>query len=265
MAASQITRALSVIEQLALEAQGLGLQAIADGVPMPKSSCQRLLNDLIQQGYVAWDAHRDRYQLTTRLAALSQRHLSVNGVDDPAQPHLDQLAEICGDLVRLAVVDGDRLVFAANAQGARSGLRYQAPAGEVPPLFCTATGFAWLAGFSDDDALKLIAAQGPMDPENRGPRAPQSFAEILPLLQLTRERGYSQVIDMSAPGMSAIAAPVTDAAGAKVIGVLAIGGPTARLTETLMNELAPFLQQTARDISAISVLSDYLRRPPSAR
>jgi len=264
MAASQITRALSVIEQLALAAQGLGLQAIADGVPMPKSSCQRLLNELLQQGYVAWDAHAERYLLTTRLAALGQRHLAACGVDDVAQPHLDQLAERCGDLVRLAVVDGQRLVFVASAQGARSGLRYDAPAGEVPPLFCTATGHAWLASFPDDDALRLIAAQGPLDPENRGPRAPRSLTDIIPMLQQTRARGYSQVVDMSAPGMSAIAAPVTDAADDRVIGVLAIGGPTARLTEAVMNELAPALQQTARDISVISALSDYLRRPPSA-
>ncbi|MCP8687586.1 IclR family transcriptional regulator [Marinobacterium sedimentorum] len=260
MAASLITRTLGMIEQLALNPHGLGLVDLAERTAMPKSGAQRLLNDLNQFGYVAQDKVSGDYVLRTRLAALGMQHLANSGFDDVAQPYLDQLAEASGELVRLAVLDGERLVFVAKAQGsARSGLRYDAPSGEVAPLFCTATGFVWLASFSDDEALRIIAAQGPMNLENRGPNVPRTLTDILPHLHAARTQGYSQVHDMSAPGMSAIAVPVTDAGGAKVIGVLAIGGPSARLTAQALADIAPALQQTAKDISSIGVLSEYLR------
>ncbi len=265
MAASLITRALNLIEQLALNAHGLGLQDLAERISMPKSGAQRLLNDLVQLGYVAQDKASGHFVLTTRLAALGMQHHSNSGIDDVVQPYLDQLAEACGELVRLAVIAGDSLVFVAKAQGgARSSLRYDAPSGEVAPLFCTATAFAWLAGFSDDEALRLIAAQGPMDLENRGPNVPRTLTDVLPHLAAARALGYSQVSDMSAPGMSAIAVPVTNASGNKVIGILAIGGPTARLTPQVLTGFAPALQRTTKDISAISVLSECLRTGSSS-
>ena len=43
---------------------------------------------------------------------------------DIAQPVIDRLADTTPELVRLAIVDGDRLTLVAKAQGAKSGLRY---------------------------------------------------------------------------------------------------------------------------------------------
>jgi DNA-binding IclR family transcriptional regulator len=39
------------------------------------------------------------------------------GIVDIVQPSLESLAETCGELVRLAVADGDELIFVAKAQG----------------------------------------------------------------------------------------------------------------------------------------------------
>lgn len=258
MAANLLTRALGALELLALNGRGLGLQVIADTVDMPKSGAHRLLGELIKLGYVTQDPDSGQYRLTGKLPSLGMRHLAGTGIIDASQPLLDRLARYSSELVRLAVVDGDRLIFIAKSQGARTGLRYDPESGGEAPLFCTATAFTWLSGFSDDEAIRLIAAQGAMDPENRGPRAPCNFAQVLQQLSETRERGYGRAIDMSSPGMSAIAAAVTAESGSQVLGILSIGGPTARLTEDKMNEFAPELLETAAELSSLPALERYL-------
>ena len=127
---------------------------------------------------------------------------------DVAQPSLDALAEISRELVRLAIVDGDELVFVAKAQGATRGLRYDPDMGLSVRLSCSAAGHAWLATLSDEQALALVAKQGLGQPQDYGPRAPTTIAALLSQLRATRSRGYSMISDMFAPAMASMAAPV---------------------------------------------------------
>ncbi len=258
MAASLLSRALGVLEMLASHAAGAPLQAIADQVGMPKSGAHRLLAELTEHGYVAQDGDTGRYVLTLKLASLGFRHLADCGIVDVAQPILNRLARSTSELIRLAVVDGERLVFVAKAQGARTGLRYDPQNGQEVDLYCTATGYAWLATLGDEKAVELIARQGLEHLDERGPAVPRSYPEILQRLERARESGYSLVVDVSAPGMSAVAAVVRRGEDGPVIGVLSIGGPTARLSEARLCEHLPELLEAAAELSRLSTLSDYL-------
>ena len=260
MAGSLVDRALGVLELLATAPAGLRLQAIADRLAMPKSGAHRLLGELVRRGYVAQDAASERYLLTVRLALLGLRHLSASGVIDVAQPVLDRLARISGELVRLAVADRERLFYVGRAQGARSALRYDPDSGGEVVLFCTANGHAWLAARSDEQALALVARQGFGSPgEARGPQAPRDVPALLDCLARTRARGWSMVAETAAPGMAAMAAVVRGPEGGRPIAAVSIAGPSVRLTEAVMLQLAPDLLTAAADLALASPMSDYLK------
>ncbi|MBV1789754.1 IclR family transcriptional regulator [Marinobacterium sp. D7] len=263
MATSLLQRALNTLELLSSASGGITLNALAQQLPMPKVGAKRLLNELEELGYVAYDSHRDCFLLTTRLSAMAMRYLADRGANDVAQPHLDKLAAQCGELVRLAVAEGQGLSFVAKAQGMRAGLRYDPEPYEKVPLYCTATAFAWLSTFDDEEALARIAADGPMDSTLRGPNLLATPAEILPYLQKTRTQGYCYVCDMSAPGMAAVAVPVFDRGGEHCIGSLVIGAPTARLAEEQIRQHLDALKESAYNLSQLSHLSEYLRHPPA--
>ena len=55
------------------------------------------------------------------MASMGLSFLSKSGVVDVSQPVIHRLAQVTGELVRLAIVDGERLTLVAKAQGARSG------------------------------------------------------------------------------------------------------------------------------------------------
>ncbi len=112
---------------------------------MPLSATHRLLTELIRCGYVRQDQSHGDYMLTIKLVSLGLSFLSNSGIVDVAQPLLDRLAAESGELVRLAVVDGDELTFVAKAQGATRGLRYDPDMGLSVNLSCSSAGHAWLS------------------------------------------------------------------------------------------------------------------------
>lgn len=265
---SILDRAFAALEQLAAAPAGVALGALADALGVPKSGAHRLLGALAARGYVRQDAVSGRYLLTTRLPALGFRYLAAAGLVDLVQPVLDGLAAATGELVRLGVVDGDRQTWVAKAQGARPGLRYDPDMGGDAPLATTATGQAWLACLPDDDALALVARQGFPGPFPRGPGAPRTLKALLERLHAARRRGYALVVESSAPGTAAMAAAIRHPATQGVVGTVSVAGPSVRLTQPRMRELAPALLAAAAALADASAASPLLtaasRAPPPA-
>jgi IclR family acetate operon transcriptional repressor len=253
-----LERSLTVLETLASHPEGCSLSSLALAANMPPSGAHRLLVELTRCGYVRQHRDHGEYILTIKLVSLGLKFLSRSGVADVAQPLLDRLAATCGELVRLAVVDGRDLVFVAKAQGATGALRYDPDMGLSVPLSCSAAGHALLSTLSEDEALERVAHQGFGAPKNYGPRAPTSVKALLPYLRHARERGFSMIVEVFAPGMSAMSAPVRTREG-NAIGVVTIAGPVFRLTESRMLDLGPELVATAAQIAESSHASPLFR------
>jgi IclR family acetate operon transcriptional repressor len=234
------------------------LSSIATALDIPLSATHRLLAELGRLGYVRQNHAGTEYSLTIRLAAMGLSYLSSTGMTDVAQPVLEDLAHKAQDLVRLAIVEGDELIFVAKAQGARHGLRYDPDMGASVALSCSAAGHAWLSTMPDDQAMALIARQGLGSVGNHGPAAPTTIQAVMDLVGAARARGYSMIVDMFAPGMSAMGAPVLDLHG-RAIGVITVAGPLVRLTQERMQALAPEILHAASSLSHASGGSDFFK------
>jgi len=252
-------RTLSILELLAQHGDGLELGTIAERLNIPRSGVHRLLTELVAAGYVRQVRGHGDYMLTTKLVSIGLMFLSNSGIVDIAQPLLNRLAEISGELVRLSVVDGDRLTWVARAQGARQGLRYDPDMGSDARLSCSSSGWAWLSTLTDDEALALVARQGLGPRAEFGPAAPETLAEVLAALQDTRRRGFSVSVDTYTAGLSAISAPVR-LAGQPAMGVLTIAGPTVRFTRERMEALGPELVDFAAQLAAASGSSPFFNQ-----
>ncbi len=173
-----------------------------------------------------------QYALTLKLASLGFRHLAATRIEEVCQPVLDRLAADSGELARLAVVDGERLTWIAKAQGALSGLRYDADAGRDAVLHATAVGKAWLATLPEATALAIVARSGAIARTDLGPRAARTQDAVRQQLRETRRRGYGEAIEEGEPGVAAIAAAVraSPAAGMPAVATVSVAGPLSRMT-----------------------------------
>ena len=259
-----LERSLAILELLALQPEGVSLTAIAQALDLPGSACHRLLAELARLGYVRQLRDQGDYTLTTKLAAIGLSFLSKSGIVDIAQPLLNRLADVSGELVRLAIIDGERLTFVAKAQGAKSGLRYDPDMGTDVCLSCSAGGHAWLMTLSDDQAIQIVSRQGFGAPKDYGPNAPTTVKALAKVLHEDRRRGFSMIIESFAPGMTAMAAPVRRGGG-PASGVITIAGPLVRLTAARMIELGPELLIAADELAMSSAASPLFSRTAPER
>jgi len=255
-----LVRGLALLERLCGQPEGMPLSTLADELDMPRSACHRLLAELQRCGYVRQARGQGDYLLSAKLASLGLGYLSSAGIVDIAEPLLERLARESGELVRLAIVDGERLTWVAKAQGVRSGLRYDPDMGMDARLSCTASGHAWLLTLSDERALALVSRQGFGQPRDYGPQAPTTVQALLALLQAARARGVAMIDEVFAPGMTAMAAPVLR--GSEAVGVISIAGPRQRLTPARMQQLAPALLAATAELGPISRSSTLFGRRP---
>jgi DNA-binding IclR family transcriptional regulator len=254
-----LQRTLLVLERLAAQPEGCTVSALAQALDLPLSATHRVLGELCEHGYARQLHEQGAYVLTMKLVSLGLAFLGASGVVDVAQPLLDELAVASGELVRLAVLDQQSLVFVAKAQGATRGLRYDPDMGLSVRLSCSAAGHAYLATLSDADALAIVHQQGFGQPADYGPRAPTTDKALLTHLKRTRQQGFSTIIEVFAPGMTAMSAAVRGP-GQRVLGVVTIAGPMFRLTEERMQALGPQLIDTANTLGRASVASGFFQR-----
>jgi len=241
-------RTLDILELLAGTPDGLALSAIAGELALPKSVAHRLLAGLAERGFVQQHPDTLHYALTLKLAALGFRHLAATRIEEVCQPVLNRLAADSGELARLAVVTGDRMTWVAKAQGALSGLRYDADAGRDVVLHATAVGKAWLASLPEASALAIVARTGFAEFPHVGPRAARTQGALRQQLRDTRKRGYGEAVEEGEPGVAAIAAAIraSNAPGAPVVATVSIAGPLARMSAARRNALrAPLLSAAA--------------------
>jgi DNA-binding IclR family transcriptional regulator len=220
---------------------------------LPKSGAHRLLATLVDLGWAEQDTGTGFYRLTMRLAVLGQRFYVASGVPDICQPILDRLARDCREFARLAVVDGDSLVWIAHAQGATGGLLYQpAETTGTVPLFATATGKSWLATLEPAEAEQRVRRNGGFEHADRyGPNVIRAMDALLRDLRITARRGYGLASNEAEPGVTAVAAAVRPGPDGAAVGTVSIAGPTVRMTERRVRELAPQVVQCASELSRL--------------
>jgi len=248
-----VDRCLRLIEALAEAPANVSLGTLAEQLDLPKSATHRLLQSLAGRGYVLQDPASQDYGLSLKVALLGFRYLDARRLPDVAQEALARLADTSGEYCRMAVVEGEGLIWVARAQGATQGLRYDPPMSRDVVLHATATGKAWLASLPEQDALRIACSRGFATPPGFGQRAVRNVDELRAHLDATRARGYAHAVDEGEPGTVALAAPFRafDQPDAPVAGTVSIAGPQVRLTDARVAELAPLLLATTCEISTL--------------
>lgn len=259
-------RCLAIIELLADGARAMPLGEIAERLALPKSGAHRLLATLVDIGWAVQESETGFYRLSMRLAILGQQFFVATGIPDLCQPILDDLAHASHEFVRLAVIDGHSLVWVAHAQGASGGLMYQPTlSSNTVPLFATASGKAWLATLSAEEAMAILMQNGGLHPMGQwGPNAVKTIEALLRELKATVRRGYGLAVNEAEFGVTAVAAAIRAQERGPVLGTVSIAGPSARIDERRIAEFAPLVREAAHELALLWPLRSGLAVRPES-
>lgn len=236
-----LDRALDLLELMAGAADGVSLSCLAEVSGLPQSTIHRLLRTLIRRGYARQLSSR-HYALGPKCLQLgeSASHLMGTWVG----PHLRQLVEAIGETANLAVLDGDLVVYVAQAPSSRHSMRMFNEVGRRVHPHCTAVGKAILSQLPEGAVRQIIARTGM---PRQTDRTITDIGELLVELGRVRERGYAIDDGEQEVGVRCFALPVP---GAPVPMAVSVSGPAARVTLAVARSSVPLLRSAANALGA---------------
>lgn len=224
----------------------MNLPEIAAATGLSRSAAQRFAFTLETMGYLRKDPRSKRYSLTPKTVEFGYRYLLVNPLIHRANPFLLELNRTSGETVNMSEPDGTDMVyivrFATNLHAT-----VHMPVGRRLPMYCTASGRAFLSLLSPDYVRGLLESA----PRPRmTPTTITDMEEIMDMIEMARENGYAHSTAEFYRGDLNIAVPITDAHG-NPIAAVNISAPSARWSmDRLRAELAPHLLATGRQVSS---------------
>ena len=247
-----LERCFQLIEFLAEEPRAYRLGVISERLGLQKGAAHRLLAALCDMGWVEQEPDTGFYRLTLRLAIMGQRVLLATRIPDLTRPVLQKLAEETQELVRMAIVEGERLSWVVFVQGRRTGLVYQPEMIGRVPLTVTSHGKAWLSTLPPEDAMRIVREEGFPPPGRYGPRAIQSIDAFAAAVEETRARGWGMSYEEGERGIAAVAAPIRPfGPNTPAVATCSVAGPLMRFGAEDIVRNATLVMQAANEIAAI--------------
>lgn len=235
-----VERVIDLLELLADAPGEVSLARLAEGTGLPPSTVHRLLGTLVRRGYARRLPSR-RYVLGPRLVLLGERSTSTLGA--LARPHLAWLVDQIGETANLALLDGERVVYAAQVPS-RHSVRMFTEVGRRVRLHCTGVGKVLLARQPPAVARDILLRAGLPARTERTVTDPDELLAALPGIAA---QGFAVDDGEQEAGVRCLAVPVP---GGVVEAALSVSGPEGRLPADALPRMVPLLQAAAAALAA---------------
>jgi DNA-binding IclR family transcriptional regulator len=210
-------KALALLDAFSGQFTVLGVTALADRVKIPKSTAYRLLNVLIECGYVRRVG--DRYCLTEHLFEVGNqvRSCRPSGIRELAMPYLGDLFAQTHQTVHLAVLSGTDVLYLDKISGSDAA-RCPTSVGCRRPAYATALGKALLAFGESEDLDRNLRV-----PFRRfTPHTMITAMQVQRSVERIRDAGIATDHEELHRGVNCIAAPILDLRSGRALAAISI-------------------------------------------
>lgn len=214
-----------------------------------KATLHRILAALQEEGLVRADPHGG-WRLGVRLFEFASLAWAGFELRAAAEEDMTALRDLTGETVRLAVLDGQEMLYIAQVDS-REPISFRLRVGARGPAYCSGTGKAVLAFLPPARREAVLAC---IAFEQYTPRTLVTRAALEADLEATRRRGYSFDDGEQAAEVRSLGVPILDRHG-HPHGAISLTVPAFRRDRSGLLGLAPAVQDVARRIAA--------RLPPS--
>lgn len=239
-----VERALQLIEVFARSRSPYSITDLAEEVSLPVSTVHRLVQSLLSLGYLTQHTQSKRYGVGRGIAELSRAMLLKHEYSQNAGPHLQRLVDETGETANLATLYGASAMYLNQVESPQM-MKVSNAIGSLIPLHGTAVGKVFLADFSRqvlDDTLRHAG----LEPFTVNTVTSRTLLDEE--LQRIRNNGYAVDDEEFALGARCVAVGLRGTSGA-VNAVISVSGPTVRVTDDRLPELARIVSEAAERFS----------------
>jgi DNA-binding IclR family transcriptional regulator len=243
---STVDKALEVLGLFSERRPSVGLSEAARLLRRDKSTVQRYLASLENQGFLEQDALSRAYHLGPAVTRLSVVREITYPIETAVKNVMTKLVQDTSETVHLSHLQGVGLSSVGVVETAVRNTRVYINPSEILPLHLTASGIAYLAQEPQEKALKLLQQSFAKTSSVEGVTLESASA----LMRFAKTRGYSVAdctFDYDVVGM---AAPVFASSG-EPCGAVAVATPKSRFDSETEVRIATFLVPASHKISRI--------------
>jgi IclR family pca regulon transcriptional regulator len=228
----------------------LGISELARRLGLNRSTTHRYVATLSSLGYLQQDQATRKYRLGPRVLDLGFSAINSMELREIATPHLEELSDLTGHTVNLAILDTVDIVYIERVRSGQVGQReidLNLHIGSRLPAYCTSMGKVLLANLPPERRQALLDQ---VDFAQRGPNTLTERARLDAELDRVRSSGFAVNNEELPYGLRSIAAPVHSRTGDVVAAINLAVHRSMGSMESLVARLGPSLRQTAGAISA---------------
>ena len=240
---NSIYKAFQILTFLAERDEDVGVVEIGRALGMNKSTAYRFLSSLKDLGIVQKNKNTNKYHLGLTLFELGNRVPIKRTLIDKIHPHLLDLAFRVNEVVNLAGLFKNEVVYLDKIESKRSVQIMTYVGFHIPP-HSTALGKAILAYMNPEDVQRILRSEGL--PKFTDKTITEMDA-LLNEIQRVREGGFAMDNEEFEEGLRCIAVPLFDSQG-NVMASMSISGSTARIHEKTIPFYLEALKKTREKI-----------------
>ena len=239
-----LTRALSILNELAASERGLNLSETAARTSLAVSTAHRLLHTLQQKNFVHFNQDRGIWTIGLQAFIVGNAFLHVRDLSQTARPIMRELMESSGETVNLAVEDQGEAIYIDQTESFMTMRAIAKPGGRTA-MHASGVGKALLANMSEEAVNRILMRHGMPKLTEKTLIEPEKLKR-----QLTdiREKGYAVDDEENAVGLRCIAAVICDETE-KSVGAISLSGPAVRVREDMIAALGDAVKRAAERIT----------------
>lgn len=240
-----LERGLEILETLRHHPEGLGINEAARELEIPVNSAFRILNTLLEYGYVERDGKSKKFTLSTKLFTIAYDQTAETTLLEAALPAMRELRDLLGETVVISVLSGQEGMVIEQIPGLHP-FRFVCDPGTRQALHASASTKAILAFRPETETLAVLEG---LRWEKLTRRTLGNQAAFQKELAQVHQDGYALDRGEAIEGVFCAAAPVFDRQ-LRSVAAITITGPSTRMPEKRLPQIGVKVKECADRISA---------------
>jgi len=249
---ASVGKAFAVLKSFSSEAFELTLSEVAARTNLDRGTAFRLIQTLIELGYLQAVPQSRRFRLGVACLDLGYTVLSHGSLRPIVEPLLRELVPAVGDAASLGVLDGGDVVYLARIGAGLDRHKMDRRPGTRIPAYSAALGHAMLAHLPRDEQIQRLDARPRV---KLSERTLTGLDALLDRLDLVKRKGHAVSDGENAYGLRTLATPIFDAQGLVIAG-LSVTVDAMRMDMSAFRDQAlPRLMQITRQVQDLAIKS----------
>jgi IclR family pca regulon transcriptional regulator len=249
---ASVGKAFAVLKSFTSEHFELTLSEVAARADLDRGTAFRLIQTLIELGYLQAVPQSRRFRLGVACLDLGYTVLSHGSLRTIVEPLLRGLVPAVGDAASLGILDGGDVIYLARVGAGLDRHKMDRRPGSRIPAYSAALGHAMLAHLARDEQIRRLDARPRV---KLSERTLTDLDALLDRLDLVKRKGHAVSDGENAYGLRTLATPILDAQGFVIAGLSVTVDAMRMDMPTFRDEALPRLMQVTSEVQELTIKS----------